>query len=356
MQEKNLVNTSPVSTKTLTMTNAPIVSHEVNNDKIKLLESPPITPSSNRTSASINSKSSRFHSPEASKRIPATTLTKTNEITPYKMSNQAVNTRSKNDNHTPSIPTLPSVINLKNNDKYPVTNDTTQSSSHSSTVFSKLKNLLNKVGNQKPEETLNSTATATPDLLCAKNRAFNLCLGSSIPHENSDFDFNRKCQSKARQQEQELEKNTENDQIIIPFKSPKYTASPPKPKPISLFSEIGKELANIERNSILESLNTGHKSNYPARAVNQQKPSNQNEIIYQLDDDSIYFKETTLLTSDESTLTNNNYDENYYTANSSSVIYSWDAYDTDKIEKVKQDVLNKTITIKVHEVSNEIKQ
>lgn len=366
LNEKNITH-SPALSTTLTKTpiNSPLIQEE---DRGKCFVETP-TSSVNRKSMSNGSKPSRFHSPEASNCIPGTASNKNFEKC-YLESNFDAKYNLRN-SVSPSIPPVPSVMNLKNNDKYPTNkNESSETTSQSSIkVISKIKHLLNKVNgnssnNSKPDEGLNSIGTS-PDLLCTRNRALaNLCIGSSVPHDNSEYDLNRKTQSSPRKQLQiikEQQQQDDNNSLIsddisvyeskiVPIKSPKYTASPPK-RQISLFDEIGKELANIERNSILQNL----KANFSSTLKPKQQHQN-NEVIYQLDDDNIYFKETTLLTSDDSTINFNNYDEeNYYTANSSSVIYSWEEYESDNIEKVRQAVLNKTITIKVDQISNQIK-
>jgi hypothetical protein len=351
LQEK----TSLANTSSPKLMSAVSPSKEEEEDKTRELIETPIS-LINRRSLSINSKSSRFRSPEASNRIPATSLNRN------RSSRKEINDEIKNKSLTPPlpplhIPTVPSVINLKNNEKYPSVNKSDTASLASTKVLSKIKSLLNKVGGNtsKSEDQLNSIG-ASPNLFCNtnNNRKFvNLCLGSNL-NDNSEMDINRRPQSSPNSKNKiqkildEEKAFTSDDSSssyqskIIPIKAPKFTASPPQVKnQVSLFCELQKELENIERNSSLGSLK-------PPPPIQQQK----NEVIYQLEDDNIYFKETTLLTNDESTLSNNNCDdEHYYTANSSSVIYSWDAYETDKIEN---DLLNKTITIKINDVSSEI--
>ena len=340
LQEKNqLVNTSssPGSLQRLPV----VLSSPEQETPISII---------NRRSLCSNSKSSRFLSPEA------TSLNRTKER------KEEIKNRKAYIPLPPLIPTVPSVINLKNNEKYPSANKSDTSSLASTKVISKIKNLLNKVGgnSHKTEDPLNSIGVA-PNLFCSNNRKFaNLCLGSNL-NENSEIDLNKKPEFSPRKQQEKIQKilddektissddssSTTYESKIIPIKSPKFTAASPVKNQVSLFCELKKELENVERNSLLESL----------KKPPIVKPRQKNEVIYQLEDDDIYFKETTLLTNDESIELSNVScdDENYYTANGSSVIYSWEAYEPEKIEKVKNDVLDKTITIKINDVSDEIK-
>jgi hypothetical protein len=325
LQEKNLVISSPTTSTLKTPTPSPLLQIDTSVIK-KSIPTPPPSNTPTNSSTSNNSRPSRFHSPEASKRIPVTMRNKDDEKV-IAETQRIINIQQQQQN------TIPSVLSLKNNEKYPDNKSPSIGTQNSTKVYSKLKNWLNKVG-KSDESPINQT-----DLLCGKNKTLaSLCLGSSIQHVNSDFNF-------ASQQQQPQKEN--EDCEIVPVKSQKLNASPPK-KHVSLFSEIGKDLANIERNSNLMS-NTNSK----LYNNNQQK----SEVIYQMDDDdndddeSIFFKETTLMTSDNSTIVTNNYDdENYYTANSSSIIYGWDAFDEDKIEKLKDEVFNKTVVSKMDDV------
>lgn len=357
LQEKRLITSPSASIKD---TNASIVSSNlpsgstITNNKIqnnKENASPATLSTTASTNgiqnSSLNAKAGRFHSPEASARIPAT-----HRDSSFNTTRIINNSKSPVNNKMPVIKSN-SVNGDKNasnrqNNNLPSEHTNSTTSNSNSNIYLKLKSWLNKMGNSN-EHRLDLTHSNA--VLCHKATPFsNLCLGSGMHHVNSDFYFDKKFNQQQNQVDKtisEIKPQVSNSLNNTPI-GQKTQSKLISPKHVSLFSEIGKELASIEKNSI---------RNDKSLACNGSEKVKKNEVIYQLDDDDIYFKETTLLTSDQSNASNSVYgDDNYYTANSSTVIYGWDAFSKEKVEQLKDEIFNKTVIVRSNDVSDEIKK
>jgi len=333
-----------------------------------------ITSSNATETPQSKSRSSRFHSPERPSRIKF---------------------------ESPREESLQNIVKLEENlEPAPSTLASPKLDRKPSKVYSKLKNWLNKSNGLNPNSNnSNNNSEATEAKLSqqlfasAKNLSLaSMCLGSAIQNANSDYNIQQKAQNRPspltiNPTKPKIDPNSRLNSpgtrssprpILIPNGTPKSET-----KDEFQLSDFGMALENIELktkqlmddDAFLAAMKKATIKPEPQidlnKAFNEAKrrvgsakiefgetPSDViNERFYQVEDDDIYFKETTLLTSDRSAEDSEVCDENYYTAASgaSSVIYSWDIYDRVNVDKIMDEIVEKSV-LAPNCVSEEIKR
>jgi hypothetical protein len=166
--------------------------------------------------------------------------------------------------------------------------------------------------------------------------------GSTLNQAQSEFSMNevrtKPVEQPSTPVKMPLRPIDESNKPITPIRK-----TPVKPKTV-LFEDLAQQLKDIDKRT-RDFIDEENKKF--TQLANKQTPVNQwlktttqtdrNEKVHQVDDD-VYVLETTLLTSDNSTICNYEDPSNYYSA-----IYSWDQYDPDNLNKIRNELMDASV-------------